>query len=100
MYHMGVTMFETDGVDGVLPTLSHCSFLSFVNATKGFGVFAAEDIPCGNEELNTTEACTASCIATYGGQVCCEHEASAPNYIYRMATGTLPRCKGRFSNTS
>ena len=95
--HMGVTLpefFESE--DGDSPSVTHPTFLAFTTAAKGFGMFAATSIPCSGEILNTTAPRSPECIATYGGMVCCEHEAKQPNYLYLME-GELLRSNKRFS---
>ena len=80
--------------DRPLPTVTHPTLLSFTTPTKGFGMFAATDIPWSQTEgINARPS--KLCIATYGGVVCTEHEVGARPDTYEMAYAVLPRTNGR-----
>lgn len=81
-----------------LPTITAPSVLCYISPARGFGVFAATDIPKDTERTNKHDPRrTSACVGTYGGVVCAFDELQRPNYAYSMYYGILPTLFTRYS---
>lgn len=74
-----------------LPAVVAPSLLSYISPSRGFGVFAATDIPEDTDPADKDAArSTPACVGTYGGVVCTYDEIRRHNYAYAMSDGLLP----------
>lgn len=80
--------------DAPLPTIVAPTVLAFISPIKGFGVYAAVDIPV-DADPSQNERSLPDCVGTYSGVVCTGKEVRRPNYAYEMSYGILPAHLGR-----
>ena len=84
--------------DMPLPRINAPTILAYISPSRGFGVFAAADIPKDRgESTDENPPSSPLCVGTYGGVVCTDKEVKKPNYAYQMPCGSLPPHRGRQS---
>lgn len=84
--------------DMPLPRVVAPSIVAYISPSRGFGVFAALDIPEDKDRAAADKPPKIPvCVATYGGVTCTDKEVKRPNYAYRMSYGELPPHRGRQS---